>query len=363
MAQPITDQVGFLGEACRAVQELSASRNLLEKFHQEKRHLEKELEAERKAVADDISLTIKKRIDEIEGTYDKEIEREQDALKRMRAKREKAKNQGVKERIEEETVELKGNNKELRQQMKDVFRQERVPKFCNSRLYYALYLPGGFREWMLLITVILIVFLVLPCGIYFLLPEKTLFYLIGIYFLTVVVFGSIYILIYNWTKMRHLSALRKGSTIRDLIKTNDRKMKVIINSIKRDRDEASYDLEKFDDEIARIEQELTDIMDKKREALNTFDKVTKTIISDEIADGRKDILTKLTKDYEEAQTSGKEAEIRVKEQTLFINDNYTSYIGKEFMIPELLDELADMIRMGKATTIGEAKTLYSSLKE
>ena len=363
MAQPITDQVGFLGEACRAVQELSASRNLLEKFHQEKRHLEKELEAERKAVADDISLTIKKRIEEIEGTYDKEIEREQDALKRIRGKREKAKNQGIKERIEEETAELKDNNKELRQQMKDVFRQERVPKFCNSRLYYALYLPGGFREWLLLITVILIFFLAIPCGIYFLLPEKTLFYLIGIYFLTVVIFGSIYIFIYNRTKMKHLNALRKGRTIRDLIKTNDRKVKVIIHSIKRDRDEASYDLEKYDDEIARIEQELIDIMDKKREALNTFDKVTKTIISDEIADNRKDILSKLTKEYEEARVNGKEAEIRVKEQTLFINDNYTSYIGKEFMIPERLDELADMIRMGKATTIGEAKALYSSLKE
>lgn len=363
MAQPITDQVGFLGEACRAVQELSASRNLLEEFHQEKRHLEKELEAERKAVADDISLTIKERIEEIEGTYDKEIAREQDALRKVRSKREKAKNQGIKERILEETEELKNDNKELRQQMKDVFRQERVPGFCNSRLYYALYMPGGFREWLLLITTFLLFFLAIPSGIYFLLPEKKLYYLIGIYFLTIVIVGGIYILIYNRTKMRHLTALRKGRTIRDLIKTNDRKMKVIIHSIKRDRDEAVYNLEKYDDEIARIEQELSNIMEKKRDALNTFDKVTKTIISDEIADGRKDIISKLTKEYEEALANGKEAEIRVKEQTLFINDNYTSYIGKEFMIPERLDELADMIRMGKAATISEAKALYKSLKE
>ena len=59
----------------------------------------------------------------------------------------------------------------------------------------------------------------------------------------------------------------------------------------------------------------------------------------------------------------KEAEIRVKEQTLFIHDNYTSYIGKEFMVPEKLDELADMIRLGKASTISEAELLYNSPKE
>ena len=140
-------------------------------------------------------------------------------------------------------------------------------------------------------------------------------------------------------------------------------MKVIIRSIKRDRDEAVYNLERFDDEIARTEQDLADIMDKKREALNTFDKVTKTIISDEIAANSKDKLTRLLKDYEEASASAKEAEIRVKEQTLFINDNYASYIGKEFMVPDRLDELADIIRMGKASSISEAKNLYKSLKD
>ena len=57
-----------------------------------------------------------------------------------------------------------------------------------------------------------------------------------------------------------------------------------------------------------------------------------------------------------------EAEIRVKEQTLFIADHYESYLGKEFMIPEKLDELADMIRMGKASTINEARNLYREMK-
>ncbi|WP_394524169.1 hypothetical protein [Lacrimispora sp. JR3] len=363
MAQPITDQVGFLGEACRAVQELSASRNLLDKFHQEKKRLEKELEAEKKAVADAINLTVKKRLEEIEATYDKEIAREQDSLKRMRSKREKAKSQGIKERIEEETEELKENNKELKQQLKDIFRKEGVPLFCRSRLYYALYMPDSFQEWTTLFFSILFCFLAIPCGIYFLIPQRTPYYLIGIYFLTILIFGGSYILINNRTKVRHQSALKKGRSIRDFIRANDRKIRLIIRSIKRDRDEAVYNLEKYDDEIARMEQDLTDITEKKREALNTFDKVTKTIISDEIEGNSRDTLDRLSKEYEEAAAKVREAEVRVKEQTLFINDHYASYVGKEYMVPERLDELADMIRMGKASSISEAKAIYKSLKE
>lgn len=363
MAQPITDQVGFLGEACRAVQELTESRNILGKFRLEEKRLGKELEAERKAVTDAISLTVKKRIGEINDTYDKEISREQDRLKKVRSKREKMKTQAIRERIEEETAELKGVNRELMLEMKSVFQQDRIPGFCKSGWYYALYFPRGLSEFLMLIFSIFLFFLAIPCGIYLLIPKKSPFYLMGIYFIAVLFIGGLYVFINNFTKVKHQEALRKGRSIRDKIKSNKRKIRRIIHTIKRDRNETAYNLEKFDDEIARIDQDLSNIADKKREALNTFDKVTRTILSDEIAGNSSEKIAKLETDYESAAANAKEAEIRVKEQTLFINDNYSSYIGKEYMVPEKLDELADMIRMGKASSISEAKSLYKSKKE
>lgn len=363
MAQPITDQVGFLGEACRAVQELSVSKSMLEKSHQTQRRLEKELDAERKAVTDAISLTIKKRTEEIEDTYDREIAKEKERIRRVKNKREQAKNQGIKERIEEETKDLKNNNKDLKGQIKDVFQQDKVPGFCKSGLYFALYDPRGFSEFFMLAVTIFLCFLAIPWGIYKLLPEKTPFYLMGIYFITILVFGGIYILINNVTKVRHQNVLKKARGVRNLIKVNNRKIRVMIRTIKRDRDEAFYNLEKYDDEISQIEKDLEDIANKKKEALNTFDKVTRTIISDEIASNSEEKIKKLEKDYEDTLETVKESQIRVKEQTLFINDHYASYVGKEFMIPEKLDALADLIRLGKASTISEAKELYKSLNE
>lgn len=362
MAQPITDQVGFLSEACRAVQELSASKNSLDKIRQEERRLEKELETEKKAVADTISLTVKKRMEEINDSYDKEIAKGQDRLKRVRSKREKAKSQGIKERIDEETKELRDDNRELKLQMKTLFQQDRVPRFCKSTWYYSLYYTSGFSEFLILLITILVCFLAIPWGIYSLLPEKSTYYLMGIYFATVVVFGGLYILINNKTKVHHQEALKQGRKLRGLMKTNRRKIRVITNSIKRDRDEAVYDLEKYDDEIAQIEQDLTNITSKKKEALNTFEKVTKTIISDEIAGNSREKIERLEEELSRASEEVREAEIKVKEQTLFITDNYESYLGKEFMVPEKLDELADFIRMGKAATISEAEAVYKSVK-
>ncbi|PPK75885.1 hypothetical protein BXY41_11955 [Lacrimispora xylanisolvens] len=363
MAQPIEDQVGFLGEACRAVQELSVSKSLLEKYRLEEKSLFRELEAERKAVTDAISLTVKKRVQEINDTYDREIAREQDNLKRLRNKREKAKTQGIKERIEEETQELKDKNKELLTELKSVFKRDHVPSYCRSTWYYALFFTRGFSETIILLFTALIFFLAIPCGIYFLIPQRKSFYLAGIYFVSILLFGGIYILINNRTRVRHPEALKKGRAIKNSIKSNRRKLRAIIRSIKKDRNEKVYNLEKFDDEIARTEQDLADIADKKQEALNTFDKVTSTIISDEIASSKREKIAQLEKEHEEAVNNWKEAQIRVKEQTLFINDNYASYIGSEYMIPEKLDELADMIRMGKAQTISEAKEIYNSIKD
>ena len=90
-----------------------------------------------------------------------------------------------------------------------------------------------------------------------------------IYGVDVVVFGGLYILIGNWTKDRHLAALQEGRSIRSLIAANNRKIAVITSSIRRDRSEALYDLEKYDDEISQMEQDLEETAKKKKDGMET----------------------------------------------------------------------------------------------
>lgn len=362
MTQMITDYDAFLADAMDAVQELSQLKKKEEQLKQEEQRLGRALEAEKKTVSDNINMTIKKRLEEINISYDKEIGKSQDKLKKIRAKREKAKTQGVKDRISEETSELREHNRELKLRMKTLFQQNHVPRFCNSGWYYSLYFTKGIKEAFFFLLALLLCFFAIPWGIYELIPKREPFYLAGIYFATIVIFGGGYVLIGNKTKGHHLDALKEGRSIRNIMISNNKKIKVISSTIKKDKNEEIYNLEKFDDEIAQLEQDLSDIARKKKEALSTFETVTKTILSDEIMDSHKEKIDRLTEEYQELKRQIKYTETLVKEKSIFITDNYEVYTGKEFLNVEKLQELKSILARGEALNISEAITVYKNKK-
>ena len=315
------------------------------------------LEMERKQVAELVAQTIKKRRDEIDSSYDTEIGKAQEQLKKARARREKAKNQGVKERIAEETFELHSHNKELRLRMKTVFRQNHVPGFCKSRLYYSLFFPRWIKEFLTLLLFVAVLFVALPCGIYLLIPNHRTIYLAGIYALDILIFGGMYVGLSNHTKMRYMEPLKEGRQILDEIHANNRKIRVITSTIRKDRNESFYDLEKYDDEIARIQQELSSAL-KKKDTLNTFENVTKTILQDEIEHNHEADLVRLQNEYEEVRSQLKETSTEVKERRLDLADHYSTYLGREFLDPLKIQDLKGMIERGEASNISEAIEVY-----
>ena len=51
----------------------------------------------------------------------------------------------------------------------------------------------------------------------------------------------------NHTKLQYAECLRKGRQILNQMHANDKKIKVITGTIRKDRNESLYDLEKYDD--------------------------------------------------------------------------------------------------------------------
>ena len=364
MGPAITDYVRFLADARDAVYRLNCDQNTAAQLADEEEHQEQELETANRAVADAVNQTVKKRLDEINSSYDKEIAKGQERLKKARAKREKAKNKGMKERIAEETSELREHNRELKLQMKTLFQKERVPGFCNSTYYYALYDPRGVKEFMLFFMTILVCFLAVPCGIYFLLlQQRQMWYLAAVYFLDVLLFGGLYVLVGNKTRLRYQDALKRGRAIRNTLRANRKKIRVITHTIQKDGNEDIYDLEKYDDEIACVEQELSEITTRKKDALNTFESVTKNIISDEIVASHKSHLDDLKQALEDTSLALRNLENSIKEQNIRITDTFGPYLGKEFFEPDRLSELSRIIQSGTASNITEAITAYNEAKQ
>lgn len=358
MVQTKDDCLAFLAEARNALDELSVMSDREKQLRADEERLERALEAEKRAVADNIRLTVKKRAEEISANYDKEIVKGQDRLKRVRSKREKAKSQGVKDRIEEETATLRDYNRELKLKLKSLFQQKHVPWYCRSKLYYCLYFPRWFKEILVLLLMVLIFFLAIPCGIYYLIPNRQPLYLAGIYLLDILIFGGAYIAAGNKGKLHHIEALKEGRKIKDQIHSNDKKIKVIISTIRKDRNESLYNLEKYDDEIAQIEQELTRITEQKKEALNTFETVTKVILSDEIMHNNQEKLDSLEAEYGQAAEQLRTTEAKVKERRLYITDHYGMYLGNDLLEPLKLAELTALVQEDRAKNLSEAIEIY-----
>ena len=339
MEQAITDYVKFLADARDAVYRLNNDQTTAKQLKEQGERQEKELAAAKKAVTDSVNQTIKKRRSEIDSSYDKEIAKGQERLKKARTQREKAKNKGMKERIAEETSVLREHNRDLQVQMKTMFQKDKVPAFCRTTFYYSLYYARGLKERLIGFITFLICFLVLPCGIYFLLPDRKIWYLVLVYFADIIIFGGLYVTIGNRSRSRYHDALKQGREIRNLLNSNEKKIKVITHSIEKDGNEDIYDLEKYDDEIACAQQELSDIAAKKKDAISSFDKAE---------------IEEKEQKLKEVNNNLAELENSIRQQNIHITDTYGPYLGKEYLDTDKLMELSRIIQAGTASNITEA---------
>ena len=362
MAREIQDNVGFLQEAKAALAELEAEKGKSSRLQAEEKRLTKTLAAEKKSVEDEITSTIHKRKDEITVSYDREISKTQDKLKKARARREKAKNQGAKERISNETAQLREENRQLKLQNSTAFHQNGIPAVCNTKFYYSLFFTKGIKEVLIFLLTFLIAFLILPCGIYLLIPNHKPWLLIVIYVVAIVLLFGLYILINNKTKVNHLEIMKDARKNRDMIEANKRKIRVIIKAIEKDKNESIYNLGKYDKEISKIEGELQDIAERKKEALRVFEKKTQEELEKEIFENNRAKLENLAVQLNQVTAANREVGNSVQRKSIAFTDNYGPYIGQEFMSQERLDKLIDILNQGLASSITEAQQIYKNVK-
>lgn len=321
----------------------------------EKDKLYKSVQSLQKYVSDEITGTTKKRRQEIENTFDDQIGKTEAHMKHTKTQRGKHKNKKVSERILVETASLRDDNDKLHTDAKLLLKQKHIPAFCNTRLFFALYFPASFGDFILILLTLMVTLMAIPCGIYFgIFNNKGSLYLILIYIATVIFFGAIYLVTGNLTKYKKQDAIRQLKEIRLNMNDNKRKMESKKKRIRKDRDESAYGLENFDEELTKLVSETADITRQKREALSTFDNSTSQVIASEIESIYKDKLLGLQEEYKKACEDSDLAEEKIKALTIKIASDYEPYIGKDLMTPERLDSLINIIQAGTAATISEA---------
>ena len=115
------------------------------------------------------------------------------------------------------------------------------------------------------------------------------------------------------------------------------------------------------DEIAQIEQELSQTVSKKKEALNAFETVTKNIIADEIHAGTQEKIAQQAVKCRDEERELLELQGALKKKNLFITDHYGAYLSREFLEPDKLDALAGIMTNGTAANLSEAMQAYKKM--
>lgn len=355
----LTGGVDELNEIKEYLLELRGNQANSKSRLEEEERLERSINALEKAIAEEIQATAKKRRDEIEEAFDRQLDKTWAKVKKIKEKRNRKKSSKVSERIAAETASLRAENNRLKLEAGSIIGQRRMPSFCNTKLYYALYAPSCFTDLLIIAAVLAITLLAIPCGIYFLvLSEERILYMVIIYVVTVLFFGSLYLAVGNRTKGKYSAELLEIKDIRSSIRANRKKIGVIKRNIKKDRDESLYGLQSYDNKLAELDREAADITNRKKEALETFENSTKQIIASEIQEANKEKLSGLRTEYDRACEESKKAEDMIKALTIKLAGEYEPFIGKDLMTLDRLESLTNIILAGNAANISEAVAFY-----
>ena len=346
-----------------AVEQLKKEMN---EYKIQEKNLKKSIASEEKSIQDEIAQTIKRRKAEIEKVYDDQIDANKAKSRAVWNKRDKAKSKRIGERVSYETSELAEENRRLQVEMRTLFKAQHVPAFCRSGYFYSLFMTKRAWELVALILTILVAYIGIPCIVYLIcagavfknnvsrLPLGcTLIVSVVLFIIT-----FIYILMMNLIKIRHYETLLDGRQIRDEIAANKRQMKAIRNKINKDKDDSQYGLDKYDDKLTELENELAAISEEKQDAMTVFENETKQVLTNEVNDRRLGHLEDMKERLDVLEENMAVLDEDIQNSLLAVANNYGAILGKEFCTSEKVADLISLMEDGTAETISEAIAAY-----
>ena len=142
------------------------------------------------------------------------------------------------------------------------------------------------------------------------------------------------------------------------IAANVRQIQAIRNKIQKEKDDSIYGLDKYDDKLTELEDELTQISQEKQESMTVFENETKQLLMNEVNDRRLGKVDQMQADVEELEEKIASLDVDIQNSSLAIANNYGAILGKEFCTPAKVADLISLMEDGTADTVSEAIAAY-----
>ena len=354
--------IDILNEIRASVTNLENMKQRVTELSEKQSKLEKDIESKQKAMDNEISNTVSKRQSEIEKSFDSEIDKTRDRIKRVKNKKEKYKDVKVSERINIETAELHERERSLKQDLKGIFSREHISRLYNNEYFFSVFLPDNLGDFLIILASIIIM-LAIPAVIYILLPEglQHIWMLLLLYAAVIALFMAIFMLIRNFVKKKQ-KALEEAQEVRGKIRNFKKQIKKVERSIRKDKDESGYGLENFDAELNELDGQVNDIVNQKKQALAEFENTTKNDISNQIRSNYIESINSMKAENEAAYNEQRTLENSIKTNTLEISKKYEAYVGKDNLSLRTIDGLIEIINGGDAVNIADALVFYKKVQ-
>ena len=331
------------------------------KLINEESKIVRNIRAEEKACEDEIISTTRKRRNQLEQSYDKKLGKNQAQTKKIKSDKDKQKTAKINERIKEETKELVSSNANIKSEIKTIMIKEKMPFICKTDLYFSIYRPRRLADLLRILVALVCVLGVFPMLVgKLILDVDSTFGWVMTYVVIVFVVALIYILIGNTINSWHRRPLGEIYNKKEQLRANNRKINKIKKKIMNDKDESAYGLEHYDKELKELSKSLSGIAKDKKKALDTYESTTKNVISAEISARYQKEIDKLEESLKEVREEIASFEDAISRGSKSFSDKYEPYLGKEFLVPDRIDALIEIIESGGAKTISEAINVYKS---
>lgn len=336
-----------------------------EKSHmlvEEEQRLDDEITEKERLINNEIEALVKKRREEVSDSFEDQMDKTEARIKKVKVRKERFKDSKVSERVKLETADLEEERVLFTEEIKEVYKLDRISRIFNNNVFYSLYMPCSIKDIGIMLIVLLTVAAALPYGIYyFFLPKSetgSKAWLIAAYVIVIAAAAGLYILVKKLSKDKHKISFDKIKGIRSKLVANHKKINALKKSIIKDKDESGYGLEKFQEEISELEEQKKSISNEQKKALVAFESSTKNAIAEGVWQNYQKEMDELRQKHDEVYEEEKNTENLSKEFAIEIAKRYEAYVGKEMLNLKSIDDLIKIIEASEASTINEAIQVY-----
>lgn len=339
------------------IQEHNEKLERLDKINDTVDELSRSIEVSEREIKAETESKIREAVASICDGYDKSITADRGKIKAVQAERDKAKMAGVKERIAKETEALHKENENLKDQIKNAFKLEELPMFCNRRLFFVLFQRKVFWDYFLFLIIALLLCVAMPLLLCFI-PEFPLWGVTPYIFVLFTLQAFMYGIATKKLLVPHAETISGARNNKAKIVINKKKIKKITKGIRSDKNEEMYGLGEYDYNINELHDHISLVEEQKKKALEEFEKTAKQDIIAEIDGRSRERINKTKEELVKKQDEAVKLDELVKNQRIYIASNYEAYLGKEFVSLDKLQEMYSYMKTGVADTVGQALAAY-----